>query len=166
MYAACIQILEPVIQETTRLLQDFGRREAVVYWAGLELAGRWLITTAVCPRQENTRGSFICTAGDNARVVQEISSHRLAILGQVHTHPGQMVGHSEGDDEWATFAFPGFLSVVVPVFGQRGMLPLSICGIHRHEDEFRRLSPGEISRVFSIVPVSMDQREHRFLFRC
>ena len=48
--------------------------------------------------------------------------------------------------------YDSFLSIVVPVYGKEGMLPLTQCGIHRFEKgKFRRLSNLEIITSFSIV---------------
>ncbi len=165
-FATSIQIQSSVAEETARFLRRSGKRETVVYWAGLDCGERWVVTTALCPRQCITRGSFTVDAAANAKVVQDLNAHQLVMLGQVHSHPGEFVGHSEGDDEWTSFAFPGFISIVVPTYCRNGLLPLSQCGVHRYEDHFRQLNAAEVSRLFSLTPVSLDHHATRFSFFC
>ena len=69
------------------------------------------------------------------------------------------MNHSEGDNDNAFMPYDGFLSVVVPQYGSKGMMPLNICGIHIFENgKFRRLINKEIEYSFRIVPLSKDMR--------
>jgi len=155
-----------VIEETSRFLRRPGKRETVVYWAGVDGGKQWTVTTAICPHQRITRGSFVVDAAANAKVIQDLAAHGLVMLGQAHSHPGTLVDHSDGDDEWTSFAFAGFISIVVPSYGRSGVLPLSQCGVHRYEDHFRRLNSEEVSRLFSIIPASLDHHATRLSIFC
>jgi proteasome lid subunit RPN8/RPN11 len=88
-----------------------------------------------------------------------LSSTGLELIGQVHSHPGEFVGHSKGDDRRALMPYEGFLSVVVPHYAREGMLPLTICGVHVFESSrFRRLQTVEVEAQFRILPEFSDLR--------
>ena len=84
----------------------------------------------------------------------------LALLGQVHSHPGAFVDHSAGDNERALMPYDGFLSIVVPYYARRGMQPLTVCGVHVFENSrFRRIQDSEIEARFRIVAEFTDLRK-------
>lgn len=131
--------------------------EKIVYWAGVKRDGLWLVTSVVRPRAVLTRGSFKTSAGDNARVIAFLSEAGLALIGQVHTHPNDFVGHSTGDDRDAFMPVENAVSIVLPFYGRGGMLPLRRCGVHRYEGEvYRRLSDAEVESTFCIIPAVAD----------
>lgn len=150
-----VVISNSVIEETTTLLQSAGdyhsAHEKVVYWCGSSQPGLWTINSCIAPRLESTWGSYNTSARANAEVISELGDRGLELLCQVHSHPGYLVGHSRGDDLGAFMPYDGFLSIVVPVYGTEGILPLRKCGVHRYEKgQFRRLGRSEINRLFSI----------------
>lgn len=151
-----------LIEETDRLLTSPGARsheEEILYWAGVESLGTWVILLCIRPRASRTRGSFRTTADANAEVIHELAEHRLHLLAQVHSHPDQFVDHSEGDDAGAFMPFENFISIVVPHYGDRGVLPLAQCGVHRMESGvFRRLAKPEVERSLRVVPGVRDLR--------
>lgn len=147
---------EAVIASSERLLcsRRGNDRESIVYWAGVKRNDFWFATTVVKPRASRTRGSFATSAADNGRVIQFLSDAGLALLGQVHTHPGLFVDHSIGDDEQAFMPKENSLSIVVANFGRQGMRPMARCGVHRYEHgHFRRLDVHEIEADICIVPL-------------
>ena len=87
-----------------------------------------------------------------------IAENNLTQIGQVHSHPSSWVGHSHTDDEEAAFKINGLLSLVVPNYGRLGLLPLTICGVHRFIDgTFSRLNNIYIQNHF-VVNKSLDCR--------
>ena len=52
-----------------------------------------------------------------ARVVRASAETGLQVVGQVHTHPGRAY-HSQGDNQGARIAYTGFVSIVIPEYGQ------------------------------------------------
>jgi proteasome lid subunit RPN8/RPN11 len=88
-----------------------------------------------------------------------LASAGLELLGQVHSHPGSFVDHSEGDDEMALMPYDGFLSIVVPHYARDGMRPLATCGVHLFERaRFRRLDDSEVEARFRVVDDFTDLR--------
>ena len=74
----------------------------------------------------------------------------LELIGQVHSHPGRFVGHSDGDDERALMPYDGFLSIVVPHYGRRGHA--STDGVRHSCIQPIRLSPARRLRHRGAVP--------------
>jgi proteasome lid subunit RPN8/RPN11 len=133
--------------------------EGVAYWAGRRVGDEYFITTCIAPTAQTTYGSFDTSSHTNAKVIIYLASASLELLGQVHSHPGVFVDHSDGDDERALMPYEGFLSIVVPHYAHRGMRPLAMCGIHIFEKfKFRRLKDSEIEASFRIIEEFADLR--------
>jgi hypothetical protein len=150
-------IAEAVLATSERMLRSprWKGRESIVYWAGVKRADVWIATTVIKPKAATTFGSFTTSSAANGRVIEFLEEAGLALLGQVHTHPGQFVDHSAGDDDDAFMPKENSLSLVVPNFGRDGMRPLTLCGVHRYESgRFRRLDADEIAVDICIVPLS------------
>jgi hypothetical protein len=150
-------ITQAVLATSERLLRSprLKGRESIVYWVGVKRDEVWVATTVVKPNAMTTRGSFSTSPYDNGEVIGFLADAGLALLAQLHTHPGRFVGHSPGDDEDAFMATENSLSLVVPNYGRNGMRPLTRCGVHRYEaGRFRRLEANEIEADICIVPLS------------
>jgi proteasome lid subunit RPN8/RPN11 len=152
-----------LLDRTTAVLRASGddqeAHEGVAYWAGHRAGTDAFVTTCIAPAAITTWGSFDTSARTNASVVMYLANAGLELIGQVHSHPGSRVDHSDGDDERALMPYEGFLSVVVPHYGHHGMRPLTMCGIHVFEKpRFRRLRSSEIDARFHVVDDFADLR--------
>ena len=152
-----ILIHEAVLPETMRVLQRSrdaqSAHESIVYWAGKTTDSAWIITTSIAPTAVTTWGSFQTSAASNAEVITFLATHVLELLAQVHSHPGSCVDHSDGDDEGALMPYENYLSLIVPNYAKKGMLPLTGCGIHCfNTGQFKRLTNQEIDKLFKIIP--------------
>jgi hypothetical protein len=152
-------VTQDVIDFTVDVLREYGAKkmseEGLVYWAGNGNGGNFEITAAVAPKTEATRYGFKTSNTSNARFVEFICDNDLLYIAQVHSHPGTMVDHSIVDNEETAFRSEGLISIVVPVFGRKGMLPLTVCGIHRFAaGKFPRLGNRYIRRHFNIIKVN------------
>ncbi len=133
--------------------------EGVAYWAGHRAGGETFVTTCIAPFAVTTWGSFDTSVHTNAKVVMYLASAGLELIGQVHSHPGKAVDHSEGDDARALMPYEGFLSIIAPHYARRGMRPIAICGVHVFENSrFRRLGTPEIEACFHVVDDFADLR--------
>jgi len=153
-----------LLKRTATVLRQSGNKEqsheGVAYWAGRRGGNDCVVTTCIAPAARTTYGSFDISSETNARVVMYLASAGLELLAQVHSHPGAAVGHSDGDDDRALMPYEGFLSIVVPHYGGRGMRPLTICGVHVFErGGFRRLASAEIEDRFRIFDEIVDLRK-------
>lgn len=152
-----------VIERTVEVLQESGtseeRHEGVAYWAGRRLGADVIVTTCIVPAARTTWGSFQTSSQTNAKVVMYLASAGLELLGQVHSHPGAHVDHSDGDDERALMPYEGFLSIVVPHYARRGMRPLTRCGVHVFENGwFSRLNNHDVEGRIHVVEELADLR--------
>lgn len=140
-----------VIRFTEKILRIYGQDESegLVYWAGTREGDRLIIDTAFAPKVEATRYGFHTTHLTNGHYVETINEMDRVHIAQVHSHPGSWVDHSYTDDEETAFRKTGLVSVVVPRFGSKSMVPFKRCGIHRYDnDKFERLSDGYVSAHF------------------
>jgi hypothetical protein len=72
------------------------------------------------------------------------------LVGQIHSHPGQLLDLSELDEVRGIRA-PDYLSAVCPHYAQQPQVDWMDCGIHVYEgDGYRRLSDGEIERRITV----------------
>jgi len=156
-----------VISHTERILSEYGRKkpphEGLVYWGGKKEGERITVSTLIVPKTVSDYGRVSTSPRSNFDVVRLLNKHNCVQIAQVHSHPGTWVDHSLGDDDLAAFKVNGLVSIVVPRYCHRGMMPLSSCGIHRYTSgEFIRLSRDYIKIHFrienSISPVLEDLR--------
>lgn len=158
-----IYLPEQIAQDTAKFITSYGdeegTHEGVAYWAGVATGKALVVTTVLAPEASTTVGSFSTSVVANAAVVIKVNEFHLNILAQVHGHPSGWVGHSAGDNAGVFMPYEGFYSVVVPWYGLRGLLPLTICGIHRYErGVFIRLPNDQVEQQFVVLPSSIDLR--------
>jgi hypothetical protein len=162
-FAGNVWVTAPVIEHTVSVLRSSGSpdelHEGVVYWAGRRFGSDTVVTTCIAPAARTTEGSFETSAQTNARAILYLGKVGLELIAQVHSHPGKFVDHSRGDDQRALMPYEGFLSVVVPLYGRYGVLPLTTCGVHVFErGRFRRLENSEVEESFRVIPEFSDLR--------
>ncbi len=58
----------------------------------------------------------------------------LAIVSQVHSHPGDDTRHSEGDDKLVLMPFHGMFSLVIGNYGMGGLTQNSGLGLHQFQN--------------------------------
>lgn len=161
-----ILIASSMVDRSAELLASFAALlpcEGVVYWFGLELGDRAVVTTLVVPIADSQRGAVHTSAAANAEALTAIVGTPLVLLGQAHSHPGSNVCHSAVDDRDTFCQFPGALSVVVPFFGFYGAA-LARCGVHRYVEGKYHLIP--IDRVPEHLIVLPSERDFRRLRPC
>lgn len=163
--APSLWIPEPLLLETERLLRSYGGEEdheGIVYWGGIENPAGAVALTAVSPTASTTWGSFRTEAEANADLVVALAGLDLTLVAQVHSHPGDWVDHSDGDDTGALVRFAGFWSLVVPDFANAGMRPLYKIGVHLFGDgAFRRLGNQALKARVHVLPAAVDLRSEK-----
>ena len=103
---------------TERLLDQLrtcadGRAECVAYLT-VDQAVRDLVVEVVHAAHVGGQGHYDVDSGWLNRLFVDLVDRRRSIVAQVHTHPGDWVGHSWIDDAFPIVPMPGLLSVVVP----------------------------------------------------
>jgi hypothetical protein len=102
-----------------------GQRECVVFWAA-PLTDARRVRRVIHPAHDATWAATRVDASDVWRLNVELLTAAESIVAQVHTHPG-VAFHSATDDANPLVGTPGFLSLVVPHFGRRGLVDLAGC---------------------------------------
>ncbi len=144
-----------VIDFTEKILKEYGAKkpshEGFVYWAGTKEGNRVYVNSAIAPKAESGP-YFIRISNENTyHFIRTLSSNKIVQIAQVHSHPGNWVEHSEGDNE-AGFRVDGLLSVVVPNYSKNGFNILKDCGVHLYFDNnFHMLANKFISKHIKIV---------------
>lgn len=143
------------IMHTEKVLREYGKKrpsnEGLVYWAGRKDDDIIRVELVIAPRTDSAARQVITSPESNMKMIQVLGKHDMIHLGQVHSHPGSWVDHSDGDDEYAAFKINGLLSLVVPSYCKIGMMPIETCGVHRFEqDHFIRFTDEYVSDHFSI----------------
>jgi hypothetical protein len=147
---------EKVISFTEKILGEYASfdpsHEGFLYWCGTKDGDNIHITGAIAPKTVSSPFRVSTDYQSNAEFVRTLSTNRLVMIGQVHSHPGDWVDHSQGDDERAAFKFKGLLSIVVKLYGKKGMMTLHSCGVHRFDGQsFFRLTAAYVKKHFRIV---------------
>lgn len=111
------QVSSDNVEDTLRHLRDAGRRgtECVVLWFGRQEDAVVRVQQVYRPAQMEWRDMFRIPPDSMKAILSEISSKRLMIAAQVHSHPFGAF-HSMADDAWAIVRHVGALSLVVPDF--------------------------------------------------
>jgi hypothetical protein len=126
--------------------------EMIVFWAGIREADKSTVRLVIVPNAKTNSGSVVVSQEANFHFVKTLSSRALVQIAQIHTHPTSWAGHSPGDSEYAAFKVKGLLSIVVPSYCIKGMLPLEKCGVHRFDGKkFIRLPIKYIRAHFHVL---------------
>ena len=112
------QVSSDNVELTLRHLQEAGRQgtECVLLWFGHQEEGSVVRVQQVYRPVQRAWTDMFCIPPDSMKaVLSEISSKRMMIAAQVHSHPFEAF-HSKADDTWAIVRHEGALSLVVPYF--------------------------------------------------
>lgn len=132
-------VTEAVQRSTANALRSFsGERgephEGLVYWAGRIIGNDTYALMAITPDCEHAPYRVVASAETMGTVAQVGRKYRLAVVAQVHSHPGDDTRHSDGDDELVFMPFEGMFSLVVARYGQGSLDPRSGAGLHQFQD--------------------------------
>jgi hypothetical protein len=119
-----------------------GRRECVVLWAGPQ-SRQDFADEVIHPLHTASFGSYDIDGPYVSRLWRGLADRSQILRAQVHTHPC-MAYHSPRDDALALVHTAGYLSLVVPNFGQ-GSIELSSChlAIRRADGSWTSADPDK-----------------------
>ena len=96
----------------------------------------------------------LAAAPAGARGVFADGGGSLALLAQVHSHPGVDTRHSDADDNLVLMAREAMFSVVVAHYGDGGITPAEGAGIHQFQDG-RWVQVSDTDTSLIIVPTAV-----------
>lgn len=127
-----------VLAATKAALQRFygadGRHEGLVYWMGRRCDADALVISAVVPVSDHGRQHVFVAEAEVGNMSRRARSMGLAIVAQVHSHPGSDTRHSDGDDKLILMPYEGLFSLVVANYGDGSLLPSQGAGLHQYQD--------------------------------
>jgi hypothetical protein len=143
-----------VVHETELFFRSLPSSEAIAYWTGVFNGGEAEIRSYIFPQMlsghyEETYGHVdLKTAFAVGRLVHQ---RREFLMIQLHTHPIEAF-HSLTDDRYPISHRVGFISIVVPFYGQ---LPLNDqrkweAFEYRGTGKWRHMPPKEVRKRFVI----------------
>ena len=124
-------------------------REALAYWVGRSVvvesatSEQAIVTTVIFPRIESGYDYFRLLDGEMARISEWCAKRGVWVLAQIHTHPTDEP-HSEADECWPASQRTGFLSMVIPFFGQFSTVANPFWSLHElARDGWREIASAE-----------------------
>jgi len=95
--------------------------EGLGLWVGKQFGSTFVVEDAIIPAQQHIRtedGVCVITGHEELhRINVWLYRHGLAMIAQIHSHPGRAY-HSSTDDQYAVATTVGCLSLVVPDFAR------------------------------------------------
>jgi hypothetical protein len=152
-----IRVPRSVVRDVHADLRLAGRnyREAVGFWAGIQIESVFDVRTGYVPKQiagEVDGGSLVMIDGDELfRMNVWLHARRLTLIAQVHSHPTDAY-HSDTDDEYPVMSRVGGLSIVVPDYAAADF-DLGTAAVYRlgREGEWRALSVNDATALIEII---------------
>lgn len=151
------------LRDAGRLLPTYrgadGDHEGIGFLLGIEAADCTLLTTFVAPEADHGPGHVMASREQVLAVVNWAHARGLALLAQVHSHPGGCTWHSDGDDHMVLMPFEGMLSIVVPHYSRAPLTPVHSLGIHQFQDRrWTLLDAASVRSGIGVVPSGTDLR--------
>lgn len=152
------EISRHVLEETAAAFAR-GRHEVFVIWTTpLYTTGTACrVSRCVVPAQRPgfaAGGAYVHIEGAELDRIQFMNfDRRDRSVVQLHTHPSVDVRMSELDRRWEVVCHIGALSIIVPSYGDRGLIGFPGANVYEREDVGWRLwSRAEIDNRLRIVP--------------
>lgn len=151
-------LLPEAVWET--LIAEFARSrrrvEQVAFLDGIELGGCELVTTLTFPNAVLRPRNFAISSAAMSEAGQHLSDY--VRIAQVHTHPGDWVGHSEHDDDFAYSRHEGAISIVIPNYGT-GRTGFASSAVHVFRaGNWDELRSDEKADFITLIPSKFDFR--------
>ncbi|HLX35645.1 MAG TPA: hypothetical protein VKR30_10450 [Candidatus Limnocylindrales bacterium] len=136
-----------------------GDHEGLIYFLGVERPRDTLLVAAAAPDADHGPRWVRASQAAILAMTQEAHRNGLAVLSQLHSHPGGWTEHSVGDDDKVLMPFEGMLSFVAPHYGRFGLRPIDGLGVHQWQDG-RWVACGResIRDGIRVIPSKLDLR--------
>jgi hypothetical protein len=138
-----------LLSHTQQLLRERSRTrsEAYTVWVG-EIAQKRAVVRDAWPVEANADARHAAVAYKEVlELASRVAAQKWYVLAQLHTHGGRAF-HSATDDAYPISSQKGFISIVVPNFGEGA--PGEGWAYYEHEGggRWRALSKGEVKKRF------------------
>lgn len=148
-----------VAEATRRALQEFngtdGRHEGLVYWLGRRVGDDTLVLSLIVPPSDHGPQHVFIAANDVGPMSRRARGAGLAVIAQVHSHPGSDTRHSDGDDHLILMPFEGMFSLVLANYGDGQVDPARGAGLHQYQIGQWVQIPHD-AEALVIVPTRLD----------
>ena len=124
-----------IVGSSASILKEYAQHghEGLTLLLGVRDSSASHYLSVAAPKTLHGPRSVLFDAQSFGAVVRSCREHNLAVLAQLHSHPGDDARHSDGDDELIPLPFEGMLSLVVPRYGA-GLEVLEDFVVHQFQD--------------------------------
>jgi proteasome lid subunit RPN8/RPN11 len=129
-----------------------GPHEGLVFWAGRRSGEDTLVLCALLPATDHGPQHVFIDEREVGRMSRRARSLGLAVVAQVHSHPGRDTRHSDGDDTLILMPFEGMFSLVVADYGRGAIAPAEGAGLHQYQDHRWVQVQAECADALLILP--------------
>jgi proteasome lid subunit RPN8/RPN11 len=146
-----------VLSATKAVLQQCrgqdGRHEGLVYWMGRRAEPDALVMSAFVPATDHGPQHVFIAEAEVGRMSRKARALGLAIIAQVHSHPGRDTRHSDDDDKLILMPFEGLFSLVVAQYGDGSLVPAEGAGLHQYQDRrWVLVVPSSVDTLITVPP--------------
>lgn len=108
-----------------------GPHEGLVLWAGIRVETTAFVIAPVLVESDHGPGHVIADERGFGRAVRSMRKYSLQLVAQVHSHPGDITIHSDGDDSLILAPYEGYFSLVIGNYGRDGFAER--LGVHEYQ---------------------------------
>jgi hypothetical protein len=131
-----------------------GPHEGLVFWVGRRCDRDTLVLAAIVPDSDHGPRHVFVGEAEVGRTGPRARSLGLALVAQVHSHPGTDTRHSDGDDRLIVMPHEGMFSVVVAGYGRGELAPRGGAGLHQYQDgRWVRIPAGHEDALVIVAPL-------------
>lgn len=147
-----------VAECTRQALQAFfgvdGPHEGLAYWAGRRCGDDTLVVSAIVPPSDHGPQHVFIAPAEVGAMARRARAVGLAIVAQVHSHPGGDTRHSDGDDDLILMPTEGMFSLVVAHYGRGAVHPSEGAGLHQYQDRrWVQIPPAHAAALVLVPPL-------------
>lgn len=128
---------ESVAVRTLEILRSSGTKtpphEGLVWWLGRIIGDDAAILACHQPPYTSGPQFVMAEAAATGAASRAARAVGLAVVAQVHSHPGNDTRHSDGDDDLVLMPYEGMFSLVVAHYGSGSLLPAEGAGLHQFQ---------------------------------
>lgn len=148
-----------ILQRTLHLLQRpggvSGPHEGIVLWAGRSTGQDRLAVAPVAVPAHTGAGHVRVDAQTVGRAGRTIRAYGLALVAQVHSHPGDDTRHSDGDDTLIVMTHEGMWSLICGHYGAIETNSLQHLGVHQRQGG-RWVAVDDVAESFLVIPDTIE----------